>query len=565
MTRIAFSLNRATLVSEGSTYDAKNFNPSLFLTARPGSSLEDLEIELVKLKENYELELTNLIRSDYMNLLKLLKKLNLFEDSNILETIDNLLKKLSLYSKYSLEEINLEKESLNSILNDRQTHRAKKNTLKSQLNLFQLIIKLENLTQVKSTFYTNAAFYCNDKQLERVCIEINSYLSLSQSNSELAIIKELQARFHISYQWVLDSLKSRFINGCLSYFDSQPANFGGEILNFDRGLLSFKYCCRMFNLTQSNHELEQIFVKQFLEPKYIKIVNNFLLNNFNLDKFYADILEFYQTTLRRILYLAASKNMNEGDLWIDSVFTSLNQTMLQHFGRNTNYPLLGTSIINPKVFQVNFNLTLKFLEDFEVLLPNLDVVIKFRQSSIYDQFLNNFKFDRYRKIMFKNLVIQLDGCFPSNFNELNNPQFSISSDYKKSFGLLVDKKFNYAPGYLTLWGVGNNWSSEAYINLITNSFWKLSLQTIRRYDYWLESCIRNHKQNKLEIEKKIKVHLLSDATNLIEGIKAIFLKFIHPKLLPYLILEDESSQFEYIIKRLTNQIQIKSKLIQNEL
>ena len=129
---------------------------------------------------------------------------------------------------------------------------------------------------------------------------------------------------------------------------------------------------------------------------------------------------------------------------------------------------------NPEEFFKNYNISVKFLDDFEMNLMSLESLKKVRESESYNNFIQLWNLPVYYQIRFQEIAKPLETVLSSS--EM------IKSD---------SEECKLKATQLAKAAIVDCFSSDKYLKPLGHRFFQLSLQIISRYKVWSLHCLES--------------------------------------------------------------------------
>ena len=126
---------------------------------------------------------------------------------------------------------------------------------------------------------------------------------------------------------------------------------------------------------------------------------------------------------------------------------------------------------NPEEFFKNYQISMKFLDDFEMNLTTEESVSKLRSQEIYNNFLQSWNLPVYFQIRFQEIAKPLETLL--NGIELVKSNSGCNLKVTEEAKIAISKCFN----------------PDIFLRPLAHRFFKLSLQIFFRYQVWALMCL----------------------------------------------------------------------------
>jgi len=404
---------------------------------------DDLGIYLKVLRSSM-IELINQDYADFVNLSTNLVGLD--------QGIDRLREPLEGFNK-EIAMVNGDiKDSLESVkakLARQETIRRDKERLASLQMVATTLSKVERMVGTEQT--TDTA--------ERIATDINQLHFVVWKMKDAALVKQMLPRLDA----VCDSL-----NSWLDLTTLQGVR--------GRDMATLSRCCRIYATIDRIGAAESLVRKEVVRAQ----VENYLsevkdINSTNLAQIFNNLLRIIPEHLAELVKLTTDEkkvvegSVNGFDFLVNSYWTEVAEKLDQDL-QNISSP--G----NPTEFFMNYQISMKFLDDFEMNLTSEESLSKFRSLESYNNFLQ-----------FWNLPVY----FQIRFQEIAKPYEHLLSDTHLTEGsegcyLKVTEEAKIA--------IKRCFDPQIFLRPLAHRFFKLSLQILSRYQVWALMCLRLFKE-----------------------------------------------------------------------
>jgi len=404
---------------------------------------DDLGIYLKVLRSSM-IELINQDYADFVNLSTNLVGLD--------QGIDRLREPLEGFNK-EIAMVNGDiKDSLESVkakLARQETIRRDKERLASLQMVATTLSKVERMVGGEQT--TDTA--------ERIATDINQLHFVVWKMKDAALVKQLLPRLDA----VCDSL-----NSWLDLTTLQGVR--------ERDMATLSRCCRIYATIDRIGAAESLVRKEVVRPKVENCLSEAkVINSTNLAEIFNNLLMIIPEHLAELVKLSTDeRKVVEGsvkgfDFLVNSYWTEVAEKLDQDL-HNISSP--G----NPTEFFKNYQLSMKFLDDFEMNLTTEESLSKLRSLESYSTFLQSWNLPVY---------------FQIRFQEIAKPYEQLLSDTQLTEGsegcyLKVTEEAKIA--------IKKCFDPEIFLRPLAHRFFKLSLQILSRYEVWALMCLKLFKE-----------------------------------------------------------------------
>ncbi|CAO3646141.1 unnamed protein product [Cunninghamella blakesleeana] len=559
---------------ERAVFTAPDFDPDSFLSSRRHLGLERLKMELnshLRLLKNELVELINQDYQDFINLSTNLKGVDRSMDSLQIPLIrmESQVKDLKSHFQGTIE--NLENQ-----LEKRGHVQEKKTCLKLLLNIHESVSKVEDLLEINAdiakekqsisnkdvTKVTTSESQTNvsinqpeldigenlGKQIERVAVEYNQMQHLVNRGKHLAFVNENEWRINR----IKDTLQHKLSKALSIALNKMMEN---QLNNSIKQ--SMIQCLRTYALVDQTHIAEKIIREEYIRVFLDKTItreaiesprsmtsptltpspssSSILSDHYPLVIMYNKILLFATNDLRPILEIT------------------------QQLLKGTNYEILVNSLwtefvdqINKKCSSIyapgqtevchkNYTASIHFMAGLENLFTSKKSLLYFRNHPSYNEFMKRWQLPVYFQLRFREIISVVEGL-------LNDPIKSVALDSTLKEN---DDTSLLLPGTITISQAFDKcWADNVFLFVLSDKFWKLTLQLLRRYNIWttnvIEHIVEQQQNDKVDnnnssssnnsngdiktTEEKLMVILSKDIDNFIITTKSKISNMIFPKL-----------------------------------
>ncbi|XP_048586223.1 conserved oligomeric Golgi complex subunit 2 isoform X2 [Nematostella vectensis] len=403
--------------------------------------------------------------------------------------------------------------SIEEKLDQRSQLRQKKVCMQHLLNITKSLEKIERL--LKGSLADDTADINEDSEdeshlIERVASEFNQlqfYVTQSQGHPLVENIRWRIASITITLQ---KKLEDAFQEG----IKSNQFDLLARVL-------------RTYAIIDKIKDAELLFREVLVKPYMNEIISEqaFLSDPENgLREIYTKILEFIPKYCSNMLHITSGGFSSE-----ETGPHSEGRAAIRGFDFMVNsiWPeavhLIETRLSsvfapgNPDAFHKKYRTSMWFVDKFELLCCSKASVKRLRDHPSYSAFMSRWSLPVYFQIRLQEIAGKLELVLSSP----SDP--SIAGE-----GPLLTPV-----GNVLLWALMRCWDDSVYIHALCHRFWKLTLQSIARFSFWLKSELSNEDKAGGETSDVLLaffVHLLVDVINLSKKIPEHFNNVILPKL-----------------------------------
>lgn len=473
---------------ERSAFMNPGFSPETFLMDRRHIELNKIKKDLHEHLKELKVELVELINHNYTDFIDL---------STILVGTDKLINNL----KYPLINMRRDVEDVRNIylevikdletkLNKRSELREKKACLQLYININNSIKKIEELLKTVTDIENEKASMSNQmmlidcKKIERIAIEYNQLHYFVEKGKGLKFITNIDWKIAKIKDNILSSLEdmlTRSLEGLKDKKDKEDEELEQLLVQ----------CLRTYELIDKIEEVEEIIRKVLVKPFIAKKItkqslefdplafSTFPKNSKEanpLTEMYNRIIEFIRVNCWTIIKISVKVlSDTRFDIFTNSFWAEISTKIIN------DIPMIFAPGI-PEVFHKNYNCTMDFVSEFEMLFSCQKNVEKFRNSQYYIDFMKHWQLPIYFQIRYKNIITTFEDYLVPN-SKLIEELSSYEINKLDEINTVANKKLIESIKFC--------WSDQVYLYLLTHKFWKLTMQLITRYILWIKDYIQN--------------------------------------------------------------------------
>ncbi|RDD44303.1 Conserved oligomeric Golgi complex subunit 2 [Trichoplax sp. H2] len=458
----------STLCFVTEDFVSEEFNVDGFITScRSSVSPEVLRNDLKTYFDILKSSMVELINKDYADFVNL--STNLVGLDKAISNISAPLEQIKTEVGSVKDCIGQAMNGINRRLKKRTELREKKARLQRLLNISDSVDKIEKLLQISSTSPQNMMSASSEEEnyghlIERVAIEFNQLLFNLNQSKGLPFVQKIQLRIDSISKTLKSSLDRLF----------EEAVGGGQTDSLAR-------CLRTYAAIDKVQEAETLFRNMVVKPRTNEIIKSEMLDVVALQTMYQKIIDFIPIHCGLLLELTAETTLS--DIGRGSITTSGSKIRGYDFLVHSVFPEVVSSIEvrlplifapgNPDIFHQKFTATLEFIAKFEYHCCSQSSILRLRDHSSYKQFMSKWNLPVYFQIRFKDIGELTESAY-------TNPFITVSD---KICRLNVTN---------TLWYcVSRCWSDDVFLLNLTHLFWKLTMQLLSRFSYWLTNVKEN--------------------------------------------------------------------------
>ncbi|KAG0224678.1 oligomeric golgi complex component, COG2-domain-containing protein [Mortierella sp. GBAus27b] len=454
---------------------APDFNADEFLSARRHLPLEELKSQLIAHQKELKTELIELINSDYADFINLSTNLNgvdrMMED---LRKPLNRMKSDAIAVRSNLQSVI---ESLEQKLQHRAEIREKKASLQLLLNISESVGKVEGLLQISNTSEAPASLRDGNesisvaKRLERVAIEYNQMHYLVGKGANLPFVTNIEWRLARIKETMSENL-STVLRGCIlpSQADTD-ASANKDVLS---------QCLRTYALIDQTTEAEKVIAEDLLAPFIDKTIVKSALSDqphsrnagserstqSQLTIMYTHVLQFIDDRCGTLISITQKELKGTNfDIPVNCIWGTATQAILK------NIPQILTAGI-PDEFHRNYMDTIQFVSKIEELCGSRRSLARLRSQGSYQSFMKRWHLSAYFQLRLRDISFAVDDALQMSIDPSQRPP---NSDVHLPASLSI------------LQAIERCWSPNVFIYGIAYSFWKFTLQLMKRYSIWIKA------------------------------------------------------------------------------
>ncbi|KAI8338456.1 oligomeric golgi complex component, COG2-domain-containing protein [Chlamydoabsidia padenii] len=482
---------------ERAVFTANDFDPDRFLSSRRHLGLERLKMELNSHLKSLKTELVELINRDYQDFINL--STNLKGVDKAIDTLQQPLVRMETQVKEVRNHFQEVMDDLEKQLEHRAQVREKKTCLKLLLNIHESVSKVEDLleinadvakdnktkadsmlissTDVEITRMEETEEYSLGKQIDRVAVEYNQMQHLVSRGKHLSFVTENEWRI----TRIKDILQQK-LSKALSMAIKDMVN--GQSSKATRQ--SMTQCLRTYALVDQTRNAEKIIREEFIQPFLDKTITRQAIEPTRsspstttqeqpLVMMYNKILSFATNDLRLILDITqrSLKNTNY-EILVNSFWVQI----VDHINKkcSTTYAAGQTDTCHR-----NYTSSIQFIAGLENLFNSKKSLLYFRNHPSYAEFMKRWQLPVYFQLRFREIASAMEEL-------LVEPKKCIALDPSKK---PVKETDLVLPGTKAVAkAIEKCWSDNVYLFVLTDRFWKLTLQILCRYKLWASNIIQ---------------------------------------------------------------------------
>jgi hypothetical protein len=439
----------------GEDFANQSFSVDLFVKRnRSKASLEQLKEDLSSYLRILKISMIELINEDYTDFVNL---------STNLMGLDKAINNLSVPLRQLRDDgINIQIK-FNHIIEKLETRINKLYIIrqnKSQLNkLITVMNGIERAEKWFSLFESNRLnndnnidnekhWFSSIEKIALVIAKIETHFKSLDLNIPL-VTQQLSARFELISHMLYENLESAFFSA---------------ITNNDRQQL--ESILRIYSLNGKHTELENMFRQKVVKPYMNEVICESFLDKYGINRFFQEILQFIDLKCQLII----SINDENFSFIISSVWKEISNCLII---RTSSLFSAG----NPDRFHLQYSSTTEFIDNFIIKSQIEKSVLE--SDPNYIELMNKFNTEVYFHIRFQQIATKFETSLQEHsYDYINDNQFK----------LFVTQ---------TLYDcITTCWSPQTiFISHLFSSFWKLTLQLLSRYSFWLQNIKESDLKN----------------------------------------------------------------------
>ncbi|CAG2166458.1 unnamed protein product [Oppiella nova] len=417
---------------------------SFLKTNRSKVSLEQLKDDLSSYLKVLKTSMVELINEDYNDFVNLSTNLMGFD-----KAINNLSQPLIQLRDQSFTIEHQFNERIKQLENQmKRLESIRRN--KSELN--KLISIMDGIERAEQWFdgFRNSGNSCDNHS--------NSLSSIEKI--VLIIIKiEIQLKsIELDIPLVNQQLMPRIES--ISSDLKQRLEFGFFAAITDNDSQELNSILRIYALNGKQTEIENMFRRKLVKPYMDEVICEAFLQRYGINQLFDEILEFIDLKCGLIV------NMNETNysFMIHSVWSEISNCLV------VRTPSLF-SVGNPDVFHSQYCLTIEFIDNF--VAKSHIKRSQLEDNNGYKELMNKFNVEVYLHIRFQQIATKFEATLEEHAFEMNRTP-------NHGFRYIVTQTLYDC---LTMC-----WSKQTvYIGVLFASFWKITVQLLSRYSFWLQN------------------------------------------------------------------------------
>ncbi|CAO3589641.1 unnamed protein product [Absidia cylindrospora] len=452
-------------------------------------------MELNSHLKSLKTELVELINRDYQDFINL--STNLKGVDKAIDTLQQPLIRMEVEVKDVRSHFQGVMDDLEGQLEHRAHVREKKTCLKLLLNIHESVSKVEDLLEINADITKDSKSKADlilisspengsttaeeedgnslGKQIDRVAVEYNQMQHLVGRGKHLSFVTENEWRI----TRIKDTLQQK-LSKALSV----------AIKNMNNGQTdkstkqSMTQCLRTYALVDQTHVAEKIIREEFIRPFLDKTITRQAIDSSRstpttqeqpLVMMYNKILSFATNDLRPILDITQRtlKGTN-----FEILVNALWVQIVEHINKrcSTIYAAGQTETCHK-----NYTSSIQFVAGLENLFNSKKSLLYFRHHSSYTEFMKRWQLPVYFQLRFREIVTAMEEL-------LIDPKKCITLDTTKKLAKTEDIVL---PGTKAVAkAIEKCWADNVYLFVLSDRFWKLTLQILCRYNLWASNIIQ---------------------------------------------------------------------------
>eukprot|EP00092_Neocalanus_flemingeri_P036089 GFUD01039293.1.p1 GENE.GFUD01039293.1~~GFUD01039293.1.p1 ORF type:complete len:755 (+),score=230.57 GFUD01039293.1:37-2301(+) len=338
-------------------------------------------------------------------------------------------------------------ESVKSKLTRQETIRRDKERLSSLQQVAATLSKVERMVGCGTELNTDMA--------ERIATDVNQLHFAVWKMKDAALIKQILPRLNA----VCDAL-----NSWLDLTTLQGVK--------ERDMPILSRCCRIYATIDRIGAAETLVREMVVRPRVEScVVEPENIDSSKLSQVFNSLLSIIPEHLGELIKLTTDQkklvngSVNGFDFLVNSFWPEVAEKIKQDLGHIS-------SPGNPDEFFKNYQICIKFLDDFEKNLTSEESVARLRSHESYDSFLQTWNLPVYFQIRFQEIAKSYE------ISLANTELVRSDSDCK----LQATEEAKSA--------ISKCFSSDIFLQPLAHRFFKLSLQIISRYQVWALMCLK---------------------------------------------------------------------------
>jgi len=231
-------------------------------------------------------------------------------------------------------------------------------------------------------------------------------------------------------------------------------------------------CCRIYATIDRIVAAETLVRDQVVRPQVEGcVVESDKIDSSQLGQVFNSLLRIIPEHLAELVKLTTDQNklvegsVNGFDILVNSFWPEVVSKIQQDLGHIT-------SPGNPDEFFINYQICMKFLDDFEMNLTSEESLAKLRKHDSYISFLQSWNLPVYFQIRFQEIAKPYELSLAST--EVVRSDSECKLKVTEEAISAISKCFN----------------SDTFLQPLAHRFFKLSLQILSRYQVWALMCLK---------------------------------------------------------------------------
>ena len=242
----------------------------------------------------------------------------------------------------------------------------------------------------------------------------------------------------------------------------------------DKDAATLSRCCRIYATIDRIEAAEALIKLEVVRPHVETCLEQAeKIDSSNLGQIYNNLLKIIPEHLAELVKLTTDEkktvegSVNGFDFLVNSFWTEVGEKLLQDIGNISNPG-------NPGEFFRNYEISMKFLNDFETNLTSEESLNHLRNLESYNSFLQSWNMPVYFQIRFQEIATPYETL-------LNHTKLALA-DNNTGCCLKVTEEAKIA--------ISRCFDQDIFLRTLANRFFKLSLQIISRYQVWALMCLK---------------------------------------------------------------------------
>lgn len=337
----------------------------------------------------------------------------------------------------------------------------KKACLERLMNIIQSVEKIERLLGIQngSDKPVSSGGRLDGQLIERVATEFNKLQFNVTKSKSLPLVMQIKPRIANITSTLQHSLEGSFLEGL--------RNGNVEILC---------QCLRTYALIDKTRDAENLYRQHMVKPYMEKVIGETFMKSGKqgLLGMYTKIMEFIPLHFEPLRDITTSSSgvksevVRGYDFLVNAVWPEI------VYNIEAKIPSIFAPG-NPDVFHQKFTLTVQFLNRFEKECGSQASVKELRSHPSYNTFLTKWSLPVYFQIRFQEIAGWLESALLSPFDRNTES----------------DPKLFHLHSTSTLWKcLQRCWADDVYLQPLCHRMWKLSIQLVTRYCFWMQEMYK---------------------------------------------------------------------------